>query len=246
MSTKFKTRYQCAVFGNFDSVSASPDVVKFMIENLMSEQLIPTQYQEQSIALGKDHVKHETKARLLLKSFDQKFEIKFLSDRCDFTYNDFIYNDSYTLNDFKQKVVTCLEILSDRFTAFYNRVGLVVETFHENLNLAETVKRLNSLPQSFSNGQFIEMSNRVAVRKKIDGVEEVLNHIIENVYFNGEVMINKTQKSVNGIRSLIDINTLPQDVSNRFNVDQVSQFLDNMIPKHIELQEENSTNLTNT
>jgi len=240
MSKKFNSKYQCAVFGNFDSISATPEIVKIMIENFVDKQLLPTQYQEQSIALSKDEVKHETKARIALKSFDQKFEIRFLPDRCDFLYSDFISDDSFTIEMFADKVKEYLLIISEKFTKYYNRVGLVVEAFHEGISLNTTVENFNKPIEILVDSNYVEWSNKIAYRKILQNLDEPLNHSVDNSYLEGEIIINQKRKNFKGIRSIIDINTLVQDSSNRFDFDKICKFLDEVIPVHKELQDQNS------
>ncbi|MGF7028448.1 hypothetical protein [Sphingobacterium multivorum] len=240
MSNKFISKYQCAVFGNFDEISATPEIVKIMVESFMVKQLLPTQYQEQSIAVSKDQIKHETKARISLKSFDQKFEIRFLPDRCDFLYTDFIDENSFTVEMFVSKVKEYLSIVSEKFTKLYNRIGLVVESYYDNISLADTIKNFNTPIESLSESNYVEWSNRIVIRKILATIDEPLNHSVENNYMEGEITIRQKSKNFKGLRNIIDINTLIQDSSNRFDYQKVCIYLDEVIPIYKKLQSENS------
>jgi len=228
-------KFQIFLFADYDEVVASPENIKFFVHNFLSQNFIPRQVQEVSLNLNKNkenEFKQELVNRIGLSSLDKKWEILFQKDFLKITYSfDFNKNKNISLNSFFERIKYFLELIEQKFTKKFNRLGLIID-YLIPLNNNEKLKKDYFLKYNTSSDFLdeplppIEWTNKVVVRKKITKLNnEIVNISNHNTYIEAKLNALNNEIDFKGIHNIIDINTLSLLIEKRFTTKDVETFI---------------------
>lgn len=225
----YKLRYQFALFGNYEEIMPSASTIEYFLKEFSDKGLLPTQYNEVKI-VGE----HETVniPRLQFVSFEKGIQIIFSSDRIDIYLTNinigkFEMPDS---NEFIQDVLSFLTKVNLRFPRLHKRLGFVTRTATIDADLTLLSDRAVNKPEIFKDKAVLEWSNKVLVRDTIEIPEiEPLNLSVESVWQKANMTVDGKAILVDGLLTIVDINTLNDNQNYRFNIDKVQHFLEKAI-----------------
>ncbi|WP_333660911.1 hypothetical protein [Chishuiella changwenlii] len=232
-------KFELFLFADYDEVVASPENINFFVEKFLPHNFIPRQIQELSLNIKRNKSDEFNQDiiinRLGLNSFDKKWEILFHKDHLKIVYNfDFFKNDIFSLDDYRLNILKYLNIISEKFSKKFNRMGIVTNKLipiDDNQKSKEYFLKYNKDSNFVGEGLFpVEWTSKILVRKKISDLnDEILNISNLNSFFEGRLSSNDRESDFKGIRNIIDINTLPLITEKRFDNSSVEKFLNNSI-----------------
>ena len=227
-------KFQVFLFADYDEVVASSETINFFVQKFLPHNFIPKQIQEVSLNLNgnkAEDFKQEFINRIGLNSFDRKWEIIFHKDSLNIIYSFDLSKDEehFSLDDFNKSVLQYLELIEEKFSKKFYRLGLVIDklipTVGKNINTSFLKYNTSSdfLGEEISP---IEWTNKVVVRKKINELKnEIVNVSNMNSFIEAKLNSNNKEFDFKGIHNVIDINTLSFILDKRFNKNDVEIFM---------------------
>ncbi len=231
-------KFQVFLFADYDEVVASSETINFFVGKFLPHNFIPKQVQEVSLNLKgnkPEDFKQELINRIGLNSLDRKWEIIFHKDSLNITYSfDLSKTDEvFSLEDFKKFTLQYLELIEEKFSKKFYRLGLVIDKL---VPIADANMKTSFLKYNKSSDFLgeelspIEWTNKVVVRKKVNELrDEIVNVSNVNSFIQAKLNSNNKEIDFKGVHNVIDINTLSFIVDKRFNKDDVETFIDKSI-----------------
>lgn len=235
---KMPLKYQIGLFGNFDSIQQTPDIVKNLMDvmqkfdsyNLLLNTMTEITFDPQ---IG-------TPVQVNRISFNDQnsgLQIMFGSKRLDFIkeMRDENGNNMGELGDFTKQIEKIILALSNSFDEIkkFNRLALISESFINKLTEAEKDKMYKKLLNEifFQNQSIKEWNVRIADKQGGVKLQEQINTILSIDRIQGQLIVNNQQKNIDEIKLLLDINTIAEDTSLRFDIDSINKFLEDSVNK---------------
>ncbi|MNQ00109.1 hypothetical protein D3C85_127470 [compost metagenome] len=194
-----------------------------------------------SFNLNDKDLKQNTINRLGLSSLDKKWNIKFNSLNIEIDYSEDINQISeFNTDEFINKAVEFLTIINSKFPKKHTRLGFVVQSLVNKIDSKTTFDKLNVPIDFFKADPPIEWTNKIVTRKLIElGMPEIFN-ISNNInWINANLVNNNTTTAFEGLHVTIDINTLQENNTNRFELDNVVSFLEKANEMYKTIDEQN-------
>ena len=226
-------RYQITLFGGYDEIIPNSENMKFFIENFSSKGLIPNQVPELFINIGSKDTSPKTNLRLNLTDPERKWDIKFNSDKIEITFlnSNIGVVKEISKEDFVSEVVDFLGELNKKFSKSHKRIGFVSQYLFDYSDTSEYAKLFLNSIEFFSNKQISNWSGQTSTRMSLncnDSQSEVVNVSSEIRTIKQPMNMNNSVSLFNGIVLNIDINTLSENSSYRFEIENMKSIFDEM------------------
>lgn len=211
MINKF-TNIQIILNGKFQPLSADPNNLIELNTLLNKFQLFPKEVAEQRFEFTKDGQQKITVSKSLeLASVNQKYVIQVRPDLVIYkaTYESDVYENTF------EKFLNILKEIQQKIQ--FNkasRLGLVITSQFLGEEI-QSYKENNGL-----DSQVIEHLNRIVTRQKLDKISEFVNFVQTN-----EMVTAEAGAPENILNYTIDINTLSEKDTARFNFEDLQAFL---------------------
>ncbi|MEG9198753.1 hypothetical protein [Lactococcus lactis] len=218
--------YQLSVFGNFKTISPDQKTINAMMTSLKEYDMVPSVYQEGEVSFSPanpDKLHSTTVDRLSMISANNDVKISFGVERIDVTH------EAKSLDDplLQIELPRLLDILkkSIKNLSFY-RIAINTNTFFDKPDSDTIIQHSKSKIKYYDN--FDEFFLRVNKRDKfnINNVEEETNLILTSQKAPEVIALNSKQFTLdNGWLIHFDINTVPENMTDRFGIEEVSTFI---------------------
>ena len=228
---------QTSFFGSFIDIKLETEIVIKLLTALKDDGFVPGSADITSVDLktGKMFVD----SRLQLVSTDKTWSIVFLPDRIDFNYN--YQQGTSVCKNIDGLLITAKELIEKVFSVFSgtigNRLALNCRFALENMtedDLSQFCNRFTKPLSAYNQESFVEWSVRFNSRGKCkisEDKEEECNRITEMMQMDAQQSpIQGTDN--HGVVLSIDVNTLQQNMSQRFQYNHLIRF-DNEAAKFI-------------
>ncbi|MDR1089536.1 MAG: hypothetical protein LBL79_00535 [Prevotella sp.] len=234
-----KVRYQAVAF--VPSIEASPNNMSQLMGLFADKGLVPTTYQEVAIA----PLPSQPQLRFSLQSPNNEWNIRFGINRIDVLKNA-INGKGDNIGSIEQ---FCSDA-SDIFTKIYskhpqkaNRLGLSSNVLLEEMTdekLNDVYNKLFNPIKLYSDNKPLEWNSRVnsRIQKEVNSVNEQINFISEINRASGLLNIDQKLVPIDRIAINLDINTIPNNIENRFGEAEVVDFYKSVFAWHNELLNE--------
>lgn len=205
---------QLSVFGSFEHVKATPDIVSQLIP-LFDNQFMPSVFEMKIFDAANNSVENENRLRLI--STDKKNEIVFLPNRIDCNCKDG-GEDFEVLNTLidllSEHLGKTMEFLNVRGNRFALNGQLVIDeissSYDEYINAKSFFKEKEILEWSTN----INAKTKVTILDEEEEINNILNlKLVENNDGNKATMV------------AFDINTMPENIKMRFEKNAIASFL---------------------
>lgn len=229
-------KYQVALFGSFQDITPTPDILKYLIDSFAEKQLIPTTFQE----IGNTGVLN----RLILKSSDDIWNIEIGSNKLDIFKNNrnIGVSDMNSLSIFIADAKHIAKIFDDKFHKKYNRLALVTRHLLKEMSPEEILesfkKNFNTIPL-YKNNIPVDWKNRIVTRLPLKLKNKEISNVISEISrIRGTLLINSKIQTIDRIELKFDINTFQGNGDYRFENDDVCLFLDEALKLESTLESE--------
>lgn len=223
-------RYQVTIFGNFDNIIPSGEILKFFIDEFFEKKLIPNQFTENEVQIINNEAKSTKSTRLRLSDPENRWDIRFLYDRIDITYlnSNIGVGNMIAKTDFINEVFNILTSLDKRFSKVHKRIGFVTQYLINQFDRTSTVNNFSEIIDSFKDKQLIGWKNHLATRIKVtepNVYDELLNINYDLNFVNQLMQIENRITDFNGAILNIDMNTLDEIAIYRFTTEKINYLL---------------------
>ncbi len=229
--------YRISVFGNFDSIKATPENMQFFLEVFKDDGLLPTIFQELQVNVptvpGNPVPPSIPNQRIMLISSDGSTKVTIGANRIDY---DFVATVDIKLtveqrSEINQRVINTFSFIFKKFRKSASRLALNTESLIINLSPNE----FNSFMSKYTNPislynsvRLDEWSTRLMVRKSasIGNNEESINVI--TIIQKQEMTQTATDGTVSthdGFAIQTDINTIAENTASRFTALHINEFI---------------------
>ncbi len=223
--------YKISVFGNFTDIIPTPENIAFLVEVFRHENLMPSIFQEVKIDNNNPQIPQQ-QSRIALISADSTEQIAILSERIDYeirTKTDVEISDE-VLETYNEKIKRIFNVLFDHFKKQSTRLALNTENYVINLSDDEVVKFLSKFSNPISvytEKEMKEWNTRLMIRKEIpiNDQSENFNIITIIAKIPMKKIENNVEKNFSGFTIMTDINTVAENTSSRFGINEVSEFM---------------------
>lgn len=240
--------YRVLLFGDFESIEATPENMSFMFENFSKYKLMPSVNEELLFNPMVDRVPRNLQ-RIALLSEDGNKRFLINSNIIDFGVQ---FSSNQMLNDAERgaidgEIVDITESLFQKYNKKANRLAInssVVDSALPNDKIADILQKYSNPIPFYNNKRLDEWSAHLMVKNDfaVLGENETIN-VITNLLFPSQIFkrvefaaSSETDQSVTSspketeLESLsmqieFDINTAPENMSFRFTVDSLADFL---------------------
>jgi len=230
---KIDLRYQIALFGNYDEIVPNSDNIKFFFDSFANKGMIPYQTQEVNIDVTSKEPSQKTIQRLSLADSERKWDIKFNTDRIDITFvnANIGITEVISKEDFLKETMFFLEKIDGKFQRSHKRIAFVAHYLFSPTDASKSSKPFTNSINYFDDKPILEWSNRVATRVKLsyDDQEDVINVISEMGRINQPMKINNAVSLFQGIALNVDINTIPENETYRFQLKDLKSIFEEML-----------------
>lgn len=239
MEKTLNLNYQYSLFGNFVDISPEKtDMVIDLLKLYENENFIPSSYQE--IVLNNGIQKPEN--RIALNNKDG-FAINIGIQRIDVivSYNEDGKYKEMKIEEITLKVINLLERFLDKFNRVCNRIALNTTTLLSDEKTSEMEKKFegnNRTIEYYNTKKVREWTERLVTREMCENLGEEINIITSLNRTNGAFYNQVLNKNIafDSIIVQFDINTLAENINQRFNKEEMKKFFDNaiLVKKEIE------------
>lgn len=230
--------YRISVFGNFDSIRATPDNMQFFLEAFKEDGLLPTVFQELQVSVPAGPANSVPMPvpvqRIMLVTSDGSTKVSIGANRIDY---DVIATTDIKLSVeqrevINQGIVKVFKAIFDKYGKNAVRLALNTESWIINLSPSEFAHFMSKYtnPISLYNGVSLdEWNTRLMVRKNasIGDNNESLNVI---TIIQKQIMNQTTSEGVvtkhDGLAIHADINTAAENTASRFTASHIEEFID--------------------
>lgn len=225
--------YQVSLFGQYSNIRPEQTLTTELLTLLKT--FLPGIANISSVNILTNQI--QTEERMQFVSIDRSYSISFFPDRIDicYIYNDELKNEK-TLIEVKQTIHNLLIILNKKFRDLSsNRLATSCNLLTRQFNSDEYNAFINNQSNKelfFKDSNLFEWCLRYNSKfdENISGKQEQTNHIVEmqKAFING----NETKQFL----VIIDINTDPLVISERFTINNLIEFQDfanNIIERYI-------------
>lgn len=212
--------YQMSCFGSYSHIRPNPDVISKLMEDFSYLNFIPSTINAATIDVNSGSLK--TDSRIQIVSTDKKWNIAIMPNRIDVNYKGDSNNFSISeLTSYAQKLmelaIKILRVKSGRLAI--NCTGILPKANNEILNKFYS-KLVNPL-EFYQNKEIYEWNIAMT------GLDNILlNETLEPTNIITNISLGHSDNVDDPIRVIVvlDINTLQDNMSERFDYECLSQF----------------------
>jgi hypothetical protein len=232
-----KVRYQAVAF--MPSIEASQSNISQFMGLFADKGLIPTTFQEIAIMAPQPQL------RFALQSTNNEWNISFGINRIDVVKNatDGKGNNIGTIEQFCTDVSDAFAKILSKYPQKANRLGLSSNVLLEEMTedkLNGVYEKLFNSTRLYSDNKPVEWNSRVnsRIQKQVNSINELMNFISEINRASGLLNIDQKLVPIDRIALNLDLNTIPNNLENRFGEIEVADFYKNIPVWHNELLNE--------
>jgi hypothetical protein len=220
-------RYQASLFGNFEDIRPSPEIISKLLMLFRDKKLLPNTFQEISAnAPG-------PQTRLRLSSENNQWNLNFATNRLDIEQiprTDTKEKDIGTVEEFVKQACELFSRVLTEFKRRGNRISLITSGLLKEMSeeqLADIYNRLfKTIPFYHDNHAFEWNSRSVAKLPTVIGeLEESINVITQINRVRGKTLAPIDAIEFDRIQIAFDINTIQENKETRFKIETVELFL---------------------
>lgn len=241
-------RAQAIIFGDFSNYIINSKSVFELMDKMKEYEVIPNVIDEVQIDIKGDQPTQRLVKRVDLESIKHQINISITQDNIFVVGIPAIQKDSETatidIKNFIVDVKNVLNILLNILKVKATRASLITAYLDEN-NLKNQYEKY-AKPEGFYKGKDVfEWNLRSVVREKINiqNEEQLSNeeiNIVYNISRSKGVFGSKIPKpenySFDGVLNEIDINTIPENISQRIDENYINNFYDIALAKKDEIE----------
>ncbi len=226
--------YQASFFGDFSTLKATDENISSFINRLDKFIFMPMPMTSIDIRTNKLMVDN----RMQFLSADRNYFITILPERIDFTYN---YNPQTTpITDFKavqNNIFSYIDLLgpilsNSKGNRIANSTVFILNSYQDRKELNEFIKKFSNKSIFYQDeNDIIEWQLRYNSRRNI-----VANDKAENSNAIINLNIPNNPELSNSVLMSVDINTDPRNISPRFVINDLHDYVKNATPVFIELE----------
>lgn len=219
--------YQLNIFGNFENLSPTSDLITYLLTNLKDFNFLPTLINEFTI-------NGQTINKLALKTLDNCFTVEFKTNVITISFNKVNdNNENINVSDFISKYVRIFYVVNEYISLKANRLSLVTKylyEFEDEHKIIEYYNLLFKVNQFLANNAIVEWNYRVVTNDFIELNEsEKLNLItsinkVELYKLEDFINNNLNQGLKNALEFNFDINTHHSKLNERFHINEILNF----------------------
>lgn len=227
--------FQIVIFSNFEEISATAENMKFFLEKF-DGKLIPNVRQISS----RSNQDIKTEDRLYLTSPDKKWAISIHENKIDlgFVNSNFMIEGMLSKLDFLDECIRIVSIISEKFPRKFRRMGFKTDFITTDFDSEGLNKKFTySIPSLTTNNPKV-WENKSTHSKHFNSIDEYCN--INNLYGwrRGEVIILGESNSIDSFYSMIDVNTSNEINDNRFSVENLFDFCNEVLALNEQVKNE--------
>jgi hypothetical protein len=227
-------KYQVSLFGNYDEIVPNSDNMKFFIDNFTDKGIIPYQIQGFSIdidIMSKEPSQQKSIQMLSLTDSEKKWDIKFNPDRIDIVFvNENIgVIKMISKEDFLQETIEILEKISSKFKKTHKRVAFVTQYLFNLEDISNLSKSFVNSINYLDEKPILRWFNKIETRTKLAKQDEIINVISDIGSINQPIKMNNVLSLFQGIAISIDINTIFENETYRFQLENLKSIFDEML-----------------
>lgn len=223
--------YRISAFGEFSDIQPTTENMLFFLNGFKDYGMVPSVFQE--VKFDKNIPQPISQQRIALVSSDNTEKFSFSSNRVDFeiTATDDTKLDIEKRKDINKRIESAFKIVFEQFDKKATRLALNTESVVLNLNSEQVIEFMSKYTNPISlynNSPMDEWSTRLMIRKKeaIRNKEEVFN-VITNL---SKAVLQKSENGgiiqKNGFLVNVDINTIAENESKRFDILDLVDFVE--------------------
>lgn len=216
--------YQIALFGNFQEISPSHEIIMYFLNEFTEKKLVPSTFQEISNNIVSE--------RLTLSNENRSWLIDFSSNRIDI--NKICSNINVTnigkVQDFVDDSIEIVKTIEKKFNKKYNRLSLNTRYLLKEIdqeNLDRIYSKLNNPINYYIDKNISDLENKVVTIQPIliDNNLEDCNIISRVKRTIGNHLIDNKQSQIDRVEINFDLNTHQNNKEFRFDNNSVKSFL---------------------
>lgn len=225
-------RYQLVVYGDYNEVIPSAENVQFFVNEFADKSFIPSIFQQLRFNSSNLGMKNETVNRIALTSQDQTWLVKFNTDKIDISLTNGLLDENFlSSDDFTNQSIDILQKIAKKFPKKYNRIGFITQTLTREIDPKATFGLFNKSLEYIDSAVPTQWNNKFAFRKliEIEDKKEIVN--INTDLGWGKAGLNQNNKFIEfeGLLMGLDINTLFEEKTSRYNVSNVELFINRVL-----------------
>lgn len=245
--------FQLSFFGAFESIKPNSDTIFDLMELYKREGLrfIPSTITITKINVLNNNILPEDRLKMVRE--DKKWEIVFMPDRIDANYINSDTNDLVTYDSLFETGYDMLSFVFDNLGLSAKRLSVNGQLLFKKLSLDEIGdyrKRFLNIPKVFDEKRLQEWSFSVNSLSECDFQKKE----IEDINVINNLSLGRSQNSDDPYRIILgfDINTLQENIEDRFKSSDLKTFTDNSkkiftsILSFYEVEYEDDGNATNS
>ncbi|UYQ93958.1 hypothetical protein MKQ68_02470 [Chitinophaga horti] len=222
-------RYQVALFGSYEDITPSLDNIQYFLDAFKDKGLLPSYYSE--IRHGENQFGQNAN-RFQLISTDRGVQIIFGVERIDI-YQTNVNVGTMEMPDkstFIKETIEMIARINSKFNKTHKRIGFVTQTAITSIDLRSfTDKALNTLP-FLKQKPPVECVHKIVVRDTINiPATERLNISVESLWQKAMMRKNNQDVMVDGLLTIVDINTHQDNHGYRFSQENIVSFLEQVL-----------------
>lgn len=219
-------KYELSIFGNFRGITPDPSTISKMMESLKEYDMVPSVYEEGSVNFSPSNpedIQSESVDRLAMISNSNKINISFGLNRIDVAKDALTFDNSLSSTEF----FSLIDILKKSIEDLpFSRIAVNTTTFFDEPESDKIIQHSKSKISFYDD--FDESLLRI--NKKMDltvnGESEETNIILTSQNAPGIIKYNEKPISFDkGWMIHFDINTVPQNIRERFSVNEINEFV---------------------
>ena len=218
-----------SAFGHFHQIQPTPDTMAFFLEKYKKFNIMPSLLQEVIV----DNTTQNSVNRLGFFNQDGSKKFVILSNRIDFEvlFGTDIQLTKQNFDGIIDEIVELFLVLNEEFHLKYNRIAVNAETFivyQDEHRFNEIIKRFSTPIDFLNKADYDEWTLHTLVRKSVilNGYSEKCN-IITN--YTSSIFNKSNDNQIETNKGFIihsDINTLGDNIIERFNCDVFRTFIE--------------------
>ncbi len=239
-------KYQISLFGNYDDITPSIEVIKYFMELFADKNLIPNRREGIRIDIAEDlkqgkNIKQVDDSKLNLTSIDKSWNINFESNKISFAFTDPNLGvfEMPTLDYFVEEVNDIIKKIESKYPKKNNRIGLTTNFLIDGEDINNIQDKLQNNFSFFKGKKISSWTNRLAVTETISNPsEEILNVVYDISMIKASLLMNNKDSIFNGLFLTLDINTLHENIDYRFDNRNIADFLNELKKLSIKVSDE--------
>lgn len=223
--------YKISAFGDFANIAPTPDTMLFMIESFKKYNMVPSIFQEMSLDVNMQQISMSTPIphnRLAIISNDNQERLMISLNRLDFEIIASGEKGLDNLENYNEKILDSFSIVFDNFKKNSNRLAVNARSFIVNLDENKIKSILDKFPnpiQIYNKNPLNEWQTNLVTRNNINICGELDQLNIITIINKTKMMNHESNLFSDCFQIDIDINTIPEKDSPRFDTNTLGKFI---------------------